>query len=269
MFLTLAAASLNANSIHNVRYPSLKVHHWQPSSLSVLSKHHLASLSHRFGVLNPFHALESWTCWDENGLDACVNRSLVIVCLSVWSCVLLAFILHWNQISWSNCPVWESKCTGEKGFVLTFEPLWWIMAAMLVHPRKPPGPCWCFHPLFWFCPTIYLFSSPSTSRQGNWLREIMQTYLALSEISLCLAHARLIAWRSGAALVVRLVELTLKHTRRSCLWTKTFESCVLISLCLPSIVDPYFLVTTPTLVFDGAQLGIGWTLGWQCWLRLI
>ncbi len=34
---------------------------------------------------------------------------------------------------------------------------------------------------------------PSSSCHGNWLRKIMQTYLALSEISLCLAHARLIA----------------------------------------------------------------------------
>lgn len=82
----------------------------------------------------------------------------------------------------------------------------------------------------------------------------MQTYLALCEISLCLAHARLIAQRSGASLVVRLVELTLKQTRQAagfeprpprapslCLSASLFLSLSIVfflSVCIMPLLPP-------------------------------
>lgn len=130
--------------------------------------------------------------------------------------------------------------------------------------------------------------SHSSSCHGNWLRKIMQTYLALSEISVCLAHARLIAKRSGAALVVRLVELTLKQTRR----VVVFEPRPLraVSLCLSAslslsvrllLLFSFCLSYTPyclprlcpqwefCLWRCTVQLGIEWSLVWQGWSRPI
>lgn len=127
---------------------------------------------------------------------------------------------------------------------------------------------------------------PSGSCHSNWLRKIMQTYLALSEISLCLAHTRLIAWRSRAALVVRLVALTLKPTRHAVGFEprplRATSLCLSTSLSLSVHLFPLFplclvyfapLPTSDAFVcnfaFDSAQLGIAWTLVWQGWLRQI
>lgn len=70
----------------------------------------------------------------------------------------------------------------------------------------------------------------------------MQTYLAFSEISPRFAHARLIAWRSEAALVVHLVELTLKQTQCSVVFEPRPSGALSVSLSLCLCLSVHFFL---------------------------